>query len=133
MSDDLHIILCITQFLTFGNADLISHDVGERHHLRRIVAGDDEARALVVADLGGQILDADLYDANGKIWRVGESYGINYYDVPTYWSMLDAYYDLANRRYTAIGFDNKERMYDFSVHLTPDDFSISALRSVGVR
>ena len=90
-------------------------------------------RTFYIDEDSWQILVADHYDSSGKIWRVGESYGINYYDVPAYWSTVDAFYDLANRRYTAIGFDNQERMYNFRANLAPKEFSISNLRNSGVR
>lgn len=80
-----------------------------------------------------QILIVDHYDTRGQIWRVGESHGINYYEVPTYWSTLDVIYDLQSGRYTAIGFDNQEAMYDFDVQLRPSDFTPDALRRAGRR
>ncbi|HYC03605.1 MAG TPA: DUF1329 domain-containing protein [Azospirillaceae bacterium] len=80
-----------------------------------------------------QILASDQYDARGQMWRVGESHGINYYDVPVYTSTLDAIYDLQSGRYTAIGFDNQEPMYKFDQELTAADFSPDSLRRAGVR
>ncbi|HYE52416.1 MAG TPA: DUF1329 domain-containing protein [Azospirillaceae bacterium] len=80
-----------------------------------------------------QILAADQYDGRGQMWRVGESHGINYYDVPVYTSTLDAIYDLQSGRYTAIGFDNQEPMYKFDQELTAADFSPDSLRRAGVR
>ncbi|MGP1397998.1 MAG: DUF1329 domain-containing protein [Inquilinaceae bacterium] len=80
-----------------------------------------------------QILVVDHYDTRGQIWRVGESHGINYYEVPTFWSTLDVIYDLQSGRYTAVGFDNQEAMYDFDVELRPSDFTPDALRRAGRR
>jgi hypothetical protein len=53
--------------------------------------------------------------------------------VPTHWSTLDVYYDLNSRRYLAIGLDNEETMYDFSVELNDRDFTPQALRREGKR
>lgn len=80
-----------------------------------------------------QILIADHYDSRGNLWRVGESHGINYWEVPTFWATLDAIHDLQSGRYTAIGFDNQERMYDFSASLSERNFTPNALRRAGTR
>ncbi|WP_119678866.1 DUF1329 domain-containing protein [Indioceanicola profundi] len=80
-----------------------------------------------------QILVADHYDGRGQMWRVAEAHPINYYDVPAFWSTLDAIYDLQSGRYTALGFDNQERMYDYTRELGASDFSPDSLRRAGVR
>jgi len=79
------------------------------------------------------ILVADHYDSRGNLWRVGESHVINYYNVPTLWGTLDTLYDLQSGRYTAIGFDNQERPYEFAPGLSEANFSPNALRQAGVR
>ncbi len=80
-----------------------------------------------------QILVADHYDGRGQMWRVAESHGVQYWEVPTYWSTLDALYDLQSGRYTALGFDNQEPPYNFKPGLTAADFSPDSLRRAGVR
>ncbi|SNR88307.1 MULTISPECIES: DUF1329 domain-containing protein [unclassified Azospirillum] len=80
-----------------------------------------------------QIVVADHLDARGQMWRVAESHGINYYSVPTYWSTLDALYDLQSGRYTAIGLDNQEAPYKFDAKFSDTDFSPDSLRRAGVR
>ncbi|MGD9021182.1 MAG: DUF1329 domain-containing protein, partial [Lysobacterales bacterium] len=35
-----------------------------------------------------QIVLIDHYDGRGQLWRASECHGINYYDVPTYWSTI---------------------------------------------
>ena len=80
-----------------------------------------------------QILVADHYDARGQMWRVAESHGVQYWEVPAYWSTLDALYDLQSGRYTALGFDNQEPPYNFNPGLTQADFSPDSLRRTGVR
>ncbi len=90
-------------------------------------------RTFYIDEDSWQILAADHYDGRGEMWRVAESHGINYYEVPTYWSTLDCLYDLQNGRYTCFGFDNQERMYDFEADLTVRDFRPEALRRRGRR
>ncbi len=81
-----------------------------------------------------QIVAVDHYDSRGQMWRVGEAHGINYYDLPTYWTTLDAIYDLQAGRYTANGFDNQEQMYEFTVESQrPRNFTPNALRRAGRR
>lgn len=90
-------------------------------------------RTLYLDEDSWQILAADMYDSRGQIWRVAEAHCINYYEVPVFWSTLDVSYDLQSGRYTAFGFDNQGPMYNFGVHLKPDDFSPNALRVEGTR
>lgn len=80
-----------------------------------------------------QILVADHLDARGEMWRVAESHPVNYYSMPTFWSTLDALYDLQSGRYTAIGLDNQEAPYKFDAKFTDADFSPDSLRRAGVR
>ena len=80
-----------------------------------------------------QIVAVDHYDRRGQLWRVAEAHGINYYDLPTFWTTLDAIYDLQSGRYTANGFDNQEPMYSFSENLDSGDFTPNALRRAGRR
>jgi len=90
-------------------------------------------RTFYIDEDSWQILAVDHYDARGELWRVGEAHPINYYEVPTFWSTLDVIYDLQSGRYTAIGFDNQEPMYDYSVDWDEGDFSPNALRRAGRR
>jgi len=80
-----------------------------------------------------QIVAADLYDNRDQLWRVSEGHGINYYDVPTYWTTVEAHYDLQSGRYLAIGMDNESTTYNFDVTLSEQDFSQGALRRAGRR
>ena len=80
-----------------------------------------------------QILTTDCYDQRGQLWRVGDSYGLEYSQVPVYRTGVDSIYDLQSGRYTAVGFYNEGTPPDFSVKLTPDDFTPETLRNAGVR
>jgi hypothetical protein len=46
---------------------------------------------------------------------------------------LEVHTDLIAGRYLAIGLDNDQRMYDFSVERSERDYSPGALRRSGVR
>ncbi len=85
-------------------------------------------RVFYIDEDSWQILVADHYDGRGKLWRMGEAFGINYYDYPLYWSTVDIIYDLISGRYTAIGFDNNESMYKFDTGQSSTSFSPDSLR-----
>jgi hypothetical protein len=80
-----------------------------------------------------QILATDHYDGRGQLWRVSEAHSINYYEVPTFWATLEAHYDLQSGRYLAGLLDNEEKVFDFSISASPDDFSPQSLRKRGIR
>ncbi|MBU1437272.1 MAG: DUF1329 domain-containing protein [Gammaproteobacteria bacterium] len=90
-------------------------------------------RVFYIDEDSWQIHVADLYDARGELYRVAVAHGLNYYEVPTHWSTLEVYHDLNSRRYIAIGLDNEDKMYDFSVKLSDNDFTPAALRREGTR
>jgi hypothetical protein len=80
------------------------------------------------------ILAVDCYDNRDQLWRYQESHTVNYYEIPTVWSTMEATYDLQAGRYLALGFDNEEpKTVDFNMKFTVEDFSPNALRSRGVR
>jgi hypothetical protein len=91
------------------------------------------ARTFFVDEDSWQILAADQYDAQGKIWRVSEAHCIQYYDAGVFWSTLEVHTDLQNGRYLAFGLDNEGKMYDFTVKRTPADYTPDSLRREGVR
>jgi hypothetical protein len=90
-------------------------------------------RVFFIDEDSWQIHVADLYDARGQLYRVATAHGLNYYEVPTHWSTLEVYHDLNSRRYIAIGLDNEDKMYDFGVKLSDNDFTPAALRREGTR
>lgn len=92
-----------------------------------------QKRVFYIDEDSWQIHVADMYDNRGELYRVGLAYGVNYYDVPTHWSTLDVYHDLNSRRYLAIGLDNEESMYDFTIRPAEREFTASALRREGKR
>ncbi|HEY5789738.1 MAG TPA: DUF1329 domain-containing protein [Gammaproteobacteria bacterium] len=98
---------------------------GTRHIYKR--------RTFYVDEDTWQIMSVDQYDNRDELWRVSEGHGINYYEVPTYWTTVEVHYDLQLGRYVAIGVNNEDAMYDFSVTYSPADFSTGELRREGRR
>lgn len=92
---------------------------GFTHHSKRRFYLDEDS---------WQILGVDLYDKAGQLSGLQEAHPINYYEVPTFGSTLEALYDLSSQRYFVDGLDNNEPVYDFGVHLSPGDFTPQALR-----
>jgi len=80
-----------------------------------------------------QIVLIDHYDGREQLWRVSECHSINYYDVPTTWSTIEAHYDLQSGRYVAQGFDNTMPVNTFNVEMNPSQFTPQALRTRGRR
>lgn len=80
-----------------------------------------------------QILLIDHYDARDQLWRASEAHCINYYEVPTFWSTIEAHYDLQSGRYVAQGFDNTLPVNTFDEDLEPSQFTPQALRTRGRR
>jgi len=92
---------------------------GEKHvYSRRVFYVDEDS---------WQIAAADLYDLDGKLWRVAEAHAINYYEVPVLWSTLEVYNDLKARRYFVSGIDNAAAPPLFGETTDPRNFSPNAL------
>lgn len=90
-------------------------------------------RTFYIDEDSWQLLAADLYDGRGQLWRVSEAHCINYYDAQVFWSTLEVHTDLIAGRYLAIGLDNENKMYDFSLVRSPQDYTPATLRQEGVR
>jgi hypothetical protein len=90
-------------------------------------------RTFYIDEDSWQLLAADQYDGRGQMWRVSEAHCINYYDAQTFWSTLEVHVDLHNGRYLAIGLDNENKMYDFTLKRTPANYTPDSLRREGLR
>ncbi len=91
-------------------------------------------RTFYVDEDSWQIVLADQYDNRDQLWRVSEGHAINYYEVPTLWTTVDVHYDLQSGRYITVGMNNEEAFgWEFSVNLSPKNFTPSALRRDGKR
>ncbi len=90
-------------------------------------------RTFYIDEDSWQIVAVDQYDNRDQMWRVSEGHGINYYEVPNYWTTVEVHYDLQSGRYLAIGLNNEGGMYDFGVQYNETDFSTGTLRRLGRR
>jgi len=98
---------------------------GQRHQYKQ--------RDLYFDEDSYQILVADHFDGQDKLWRLGESYTVNYYDQPLVWSKGDAVYDLMGGRYVIGILSNEEPATQFNLALKPTEFTPAQLRRDGVR
>jgi hypothetical protein len=92
---------------------------GLRHvyHKRRLYLDEDS----------WQIVLAEDYDKDDKLWRVSEAHTINFYNVPTVWTTVEVTYDLKSGRYYIDGID-KEKPFNFHPHFKRREFTASAVR-----
>ena len=99
---------------------------GQRHIYKR--------RTLYIDEDSWQIVAIDCYDGRDQLWRVQEGHGINFYNVPTFWTTLEVTYDLQARRYLALGFeDQADKSINFGIKRTLQDYTAAALRARGTR
>lgn len=79
------------------------------------------------------IVQSELYDGRGQLWRVGEAHSLQYYQhkVPAY--AFEAHYDIISGRYIAIGMSNEEKPHEYGYRASARDFTPAALRNAGVR
>ncbi len=119
------------------NADLMRYELHRVHvieaSLKEGVRHINSRRTFYLDEDSYQILLTDHYDKRGKIWRVSEAHSINYYEVPTFWSTVEAHYDLRSGRYVAVGLDNKDPVNTFDVPLSEANYTPQALRKRGRR
>jgi hypothetical protein len=90
-------------------------------------------RTFYVDEDSWQVLAVDQYDGRGQLWRASEAHCVNYYEAQVFWSTLEVHTDLLAGRYLAIGLDNENKMYDFTLKRTPQDYTPAKLRQEGVR
>jgi len=80
-------------------------------------------------------LAAEMYDEQGQLWRVSESFNINFYDVPmvTYWG--DAHYDLRSGRYATVNawYNFEKSPPDFITVPPADIMTPQGLRKYGIK
>ncbi len=92
-------------------------------------------RVFYVDEDSWNIIAAEYYDKRDQLWRVHESHTINYYDVPTIWTVSDISYDLENGRYGANYLSNEEEAWKFNEDTKFEDslFTVNSLRRSGRR
>jgi hypothetical protein len=75
-----------------------------------------------------QIVLADHFDKNGRVWRYSEAHPINFYEVPTVWTTLETHHDLQTGRYASYRLDTSQGVPRFDLELSPSAFTPQALR-----
>jgi hypothetical protein len=106
---------------------------GSSMPLRRGTRHINSRRTFYLDEDTYQIALIDHYDQRGELWRASEAHTINYYEVPTYWSSMEAHMDLQSGRYVATGLDNQDPVNTFNVPLSPSSYTPQALRTRGRR
>ncbi len=79
------------------------------------------------------ILALESYDGRGNLWRVGEEYPIQEWDIPALGSIGNVMYDLQAGRYIAYSLVNDSNKIHVKTPFIPADFTPLALRQSGVR
>ena len=79
------------------------------------------------------IVQSELYDGRGQLWRVGEAHMLQYYQRKAQAYALEALYDIISGRYIAIGKANEEKPRAYGHRASARDFTPAALRNAGVR
>lgn len=75
-----------------------------------------------------QILHQDIYDENGQLWRVAESFFKQFYHQQIPWKSADIYYDLTNGSYAIHGLSNEQAAsYQFNTEFVEADYSPNSL------
>lgn len=90
-------------------------------------------RVMFIDEDSWQILLVDHYDEQGKLWRIGQAYGIQYLDRASFWTAAEAFYDLQSGRYLAMSLSNEEKPRDYDFPSSAADYTPQALRRDGVR
>ncbi|CBL44676.1 Protein of unknown function (DUF1329) [gamma proteobacterium HdN1] len=92
-------------------------------------------RTYYIDEDGWSVVAGDLYNAEGKLFRVPLSFLMTYYQVPVLWTTLDAYHDLPSKRYYVSFLGNEEKVsLEFRNDPEPASyFQPAALRRRGTR
>ena len=88
-------------------------------------------RTFFVDEDGWNIAAANLYDGQGKLWRVQEAHLLNFYDMPLCANNSEIVYDLQAGRYVLQGVKNQLKQLDFSAKMSNGDFTPQAIRKLG--
>lgn len=119
------------------NPDLLRYELHRVWHVRATLKSGErnvyKQRDMYFDEDSYQLLVVDHLDGQDKLWRLGESYSINYYDQQLIWSKGDAVYDLTGGRYVIGLLSNEEPVTQFNLALKPTEFTPAQLRRDGVR
>lgn len=76
------------------------------------------------------ILHEDIYNNEGQLWRVAQSFFKQIYHKQIPWKAADVYYDLLSERYAVYGLRNEQvSPYEFNVKFNESDYAPVALES----
>lgn len=79
-----------------------------------------------------QIAVADHFDERGELWRIAESYHMNFHNAGVPWYTAEAIYDLNSGRYLVSGLSNEVKVpFKFGGMSKKSEFKPSALRRKG--
>ncbi len=79
-----------------------------------------------------QIAVADHFDERGELWRIAESFHMNFHNADVPWYTAEAIYDLNSSRYLISGLSNEVKVpFRFGGMAKKSDFKPSALRRKG--
>ena len=80
-----------------------------------------------------EILHVDEYDGRGELWRVHETFPIEYYDWPGQFWVGEAIYDLQASRYLVFNMLNEEKSFLHGTKMDIEMFQPDAMRRLGTQ
>jgi len=91
-------------------------------------------RVFYIDEDTGSIIQAEIYDSRGELWRLQEGYPTVAYEVPACVGVAGISYDLNNGRYMLAGLLNEEGPINFFAdELDADRYTPSQIRRLGSR
>lgn len=89
-------------------------------------------RRLYIDEDSWQILNADIYDSRGELWRLYQSALLNFHDLTLPFTAVEVTYDLISSRYTASYMTNEvPHKIDIGMQVAKDEFTPAQLKRVG--
>ncbi len=91
-------------------------------------------RVFYIDEDTGSIIQAEIYDSRGELWRLQEGYATVAYEVPACVGVAGISYDLNNGRYLIGGLLNEEGPINFfAEELDEDRYTPGHIRRLGTR
>lgn len=90
-------------------------------------------RVFYIDEDSWSIAMVDLYDSRGSLWRLQEGHLVSYYPAQTVTALPEVIFDLHSGRYFITAMNNEHDAYQPVGNLSPEDFSVRALRRMVVR
>jgi len=120
------------------NQDLVRYELHRvwvvQATLKKGIRNIYSKRVFYVDEDSWNILEGDLYDDRGNLWRVEQGYLIPVYIVPTAAYSMETINDLSSGRYEAMGLTQNKPQTQTIAAATPDSkYTPANLRRVGIR